>query len=53
MSLVEQVQEVGVRGPTLEIQAQRLVELLPMPLGKRLQITGAPAATQNAKDRHQ
>ena len=53
MSLIEQVQEGGVRRPTLEIHAQRLVELLPMPFSKRLKITGAPAATQDPEHRHQ
>jgi len=53
VSVIEQVQEGGVRRPTPEIQAQRLVELLPMPLGKRLQITGAPDATQNPEHHHQ
>lgn len=53
MSLIQQVEEGGVRRPTLEIQAQRLVQLLPVAFGKSLQITGAPAATQDPKDRQE
>ena len=53
MSLIEQVQEGGVRRPALEIQAERLVERLPMPPSKGLEITGAPAATQDPKHRHE
>jgi hypothetical protein len=45
--------EGGIGGPALEIQAQRLVQLLPMLAGKGLQITGAAAAAQNPQHRHQ
>ena len=53
MNLVKQVEECVIRRPAFEIQAQRLVELLPMPFSKRLQITRAPAATLNPEHRHQ
>ena len=53
MGLLEQVQEGGIRWPTLENQAQRLVEGLPVPAGKSLQITGAAAAAQDPQDCHQ
>lgn len=39
MSLVKQVEEGGIREPAFEIQAQRLVERLPMPVDIRIQIT--------------
>jgi len=53
MGFVEQIEEGGIRGPALEIQAQRLVQLLPMPPGKGFQITGAAAATQDPQHRRQ
>ena len=52
MCLIEQVEEGGIRRPAFEIQAQRLVQLLPMPPGKSLQITGAAAAAQDPQHRH-
>jgi dihydroorotate dehydrogenase len=39
VGLVEQVQEGGIGGPTLEVQAERLVQRLSVPLGKGLQIS--------------
>jgi len=53
VSLIEQVEKGGVRRPSLEIQAQRLVEHLPMPPSERLEITGAAAAAQDPQDRNQ
>ena len=44
LRLVKQVQEYGIGRPAFEIQSQHLVE--------RLQITGAPAATQYPEHRH-
>ena len=41
VSLVEQVQERRIRGPALEVQAQRLVQRLSVPLGEGLQIPRA------------
>ncbi|WP_221625463.1 hypothetical protein [Synechococcus sp. HK01-R] len=38
VSLVEQVEERGICRPALEIQAQRLVQRLSVPLGEGLQI---------------
>ena len=38
MRLVEQVQERRIRGPALEVQAQRPVQCFPVPLGEDLQI---------------
>ncbi len=37
----------------LEVQAQRLVQHLTVPLGEGLQIKGAPAAAQDPQHRHQ
>ena len=53
MRLVEQVEERRIRWPALEVQAQRLVQRFPVPFGESLQITGAPAVTENAEHRHQ
>ncbi len=53
VGLIEQVEEGGIGGPALELQAQRLVQCLPMPPGKSLQITGAAAAAQDPKHRDQ
>ena len=53
VGLIEQVKEGGIRRPALEIQAQGLVERLPVPAGKSLQITGAAAAAQDPQHRHQ
>jgi len=38
VSFVEQVEEGGIRGTALEVQAQRLVQRLSVPLGEGLQI---------------
>ena len=38
VGLIEQVQEGGIRGPALEIQAESLVQRLSVPPGKSLQI---------------
>jgi hypothetical protein len=43
----------GIREPALEIQSQRLVQLLAMPFREGLQITGAPAMDQDPQHRHQ
>ncbi|MFZ0407546.1 MAG: hypothetical protein WAM11_05480 [Cyanobium sp.] len=53
VSLVEQVEERGIGGPTLEVQAKDLIERLLVPLGECLQITGATADTEDAEHRHQ
>ena len=53
MGLIEQVEEGGTRRRTLEIQAQRSVEHLPVPLGERLKITGAAAVAQDPQRRQQ
>jgi hypothetical protein len=53
VGFVEQVEVGGIGGPALEIQAQGLVQRIPVPLGKRLQIAGAPAAAQDPQYRHQ
>ena len=53
VGLIEQVEEGGIGGPALEIQVQRLVQGLPVPLGECLQITGATAVTEDAEHRHQ
>lgn len=42
-----------MRGPALEIQAQRLVAGGTVPAGERLQIPGAAAATEDPEHRHQ
>lgn len=47
VGLVEQVEEGGIGGPALEIQVQRLVQGLPVPLGESFQIAGATAATED------
>ena len=53
MRLIEQVEERRIRGPALEVQAQRLVQRFPVPLGEGLQIPGAPAVTEDPEHRHQ
>ncbi len=53
VGLVEQVEKGGIRGPSLVVQAQRLVESPPVPTRKPLQITGAAAAAEDAQHRHQ
>jgi len=52
-SLIEKVQKGGVRRPALEVQSQRLVQHLPVPLAKGLQIAGAPAAAQDPQHHDQ
>ena len=49
----QQIEEGGIRWPALEIQVQRLVESLPVPAGKSLQISGAAAAAQDPQYCHQ
>ena len=53
VSLVEHIEEGGIGGPALELQAQRLIQRLPMPASKGFQITGAAAAAQDPQHRHQ
>ena len=53
VGLIEQVEKGGIRGPALEVQAQGLVQRLPVPPGKCLQIARAPAAAQDPEYRHQ
>ena len=53
VGLVEQVQEGGVRRPPLEVQAQGLIQRLPVPLGECLQIARASAAAQDPQHRYQ
>ena len=49
VGLVEEVEECRIRRPSLEIQTQRLVQHFPVPFGEGLQITGAPAVTEDAE----
>jgi hypothetical protein len=49
----EQVEKGGIRRPALEIQAQGLVQSLPMMPGEGLQVAGATAAAQDPQHRHQ
>jgi hypothetical protein len=44
MGLTKQAGKGGIRQPALNIVAQRLVQLLPMPPGKGLQTTGAASS---------
>ncbi len=53
MGLIEQVEKGCIRRPTLELQAQRLVQRLSVPPGKRLQIPRTAAAAQDPEHRHQ
>lgn len=53
MRFVEQVKERGIGGSALEIQAQGLVQRLPVPFGERLQIARAPAAAEDPQHRDQ
>ena len=53
MRLVEEIQERRIRWPALEIQAQRLVQRFPVPFGEGLQISGAPAVTEDPEHRQQ
>jgi hypothetical protein len=59
MGFVEQLKERGIGGPGHEIQAQSLIQRIPVPLllrrslrlGERFEITGAPAAAQDPQHR--
>jgi len=53
VGLIEQVEEGGIGGTSLEVQAERLVQRLPVPPGKGFQITGAAATAQDPQHRHQ
>jgi len=53
MHLVEEVEERRIRRPALEVQAQHLVQRLPVPLGEGLKITRAPAVTEDPEHHHQ
>ena len=49
----KQIEEGGITGCIGELQIQSRTERLVMASGKTLEIPGAPAATQDAQDRHQ
>ena len=53
VSLIGQVEKGGDRRPTLEIQAQSLVDPRAMPPSERLEITGAAVAARDPKYRNQ
>ena len=53
VGLVEEVEKGGIRGPALELQAERLIQRLTVPPGERLEIPGTAAATQDPEHGYQ
>ena len=52
MDPLKQVEECGIAWCLGQLQIQSCTESQVMPLGKTLQVSGATAATEDAKDRH-